>query len=119
MSQVQPYLCFQEHVIRELVVVQENNNIVNYDEWIKKTFNENTFRSFKETFHSFCKMIDVDDNFDHRLGTLLLNAYYSRDNFRGMAYGCLCSTMYLNNSCPNLIEINICLPKYTTLNIPS
>jgi hypothetical protein len=108
------WIAVPEWKLQTLVVEEKHNDIKNLNDWIIVVFGQEYFNLFKETYNLFCEKIGRKPSFDHEFGTLVLNAYYQRENFKGMTYGALCSTMYINNSSPNLIEFTICLPHYET-----
>lgn len=111
-NQYYAVLSFSVVLLEKLKVDRKNNAILNEDEFID-LIDRDSYNELEKTHDKFCHAIGVEGDFGHSFWTLMLNA--SRENFHGMRYGCLCSTMYQNNSSPNLIEIGITLPQYQTL----
>ncbi len=103
-------LSFSINLLEKLKV--DKNSILNEEEFID-LIDRDTYNELERTHDKFCEVLGVGSDFNHSFWTLMLNA--NRDNFHGMRYGCLCSTMYQNYSSPNLIQIGITLPEYQTL----
>ncbi len=105
-------LSFSINLLEKLKVDRKNNSILNEDEFIDLIDRE-SYNDFEKAHDEFCEKVGVEGDFHHTFWTLMLNANY--ENFTGMRYGCLCTTVYQNNSSPNLVEVGITLPKYTSI----
>lgn len=105
-------LSFSIHILDSLKVDRKNNSILNEEEFLNLIDNECVLE-LKSTYDRFCKTLGIEGDFFHEFWTLMLNA--SKESFHGMKYGCLCSTLYINNSNPSLIQISIALPQYQTV----
>ncbi|HMW10668.1 MAG TPA: hypothetical protein PJ987_09505 [Bacteroidia bacterium] len=105
-------LSFSVNHLNSLKVDRKNNLLLNEEEFLS-LIDKDLVLELKSTHDRFCKTLGIEGDFFHSFWTLILNA--NKENFHGMKYGCLCSTMYMNNSSPNLIEISIALPQYQTI----
>ena len=106
-------LAFSIDLMEELKV-EKSNNIQNEEEFID-LIGRDAYNELELTHDKFCEVLGIDGDFNHSFWTLMINAGKTSSEFHGMKYGCLCSTLYLNNSCSSLIQVSIALPQYTTI----
>lgn len=105
-------LSFSINHLSSLKVNKKNNSILNEEEFLQ-IIDKDDVLELKSTHDKFCKTLGIEGDFFHSFWTLMLNA--NKENFHGMKYECLCSTLYINNSSPSLIQISVALPQYQTI----
>lgn len=112
-------LCFSVTKLDQLEYIPKGNQLPNYQQFVDDVLGKERVKQLFELWKFTYKLIghERDDRkgFDHELGTILISCKLWKNSFsHGLKYGCLTVTTYQNNSIPNLYEISVAWPQYST-----
>ncbi len=113
---------FSKEKLYDLEYIQDGNQLPNLDEWIERNIGNKAMSDLYELWkYNYAQIGTATDcptayqSFMHELSTVLLNCKLLQKEFSiGFQFGAIAATTYQNNTIPNLIEIGIIWPKWSS-----